>query len=211
MKKEKLKELILSSAWQLVAESGLKGLNARKLAEMSGCATGSIYNVFGGLEEIQLHVKAKVLSGLFEKLTDIARLNITKQSPFEALMKDIGLAYIDYGKQNAVLWKMVFETYPKDPVPSWYLEHAQRGIYELCDLVSRAFGIEDIRAKEVVGFFWTTVHGMSEILLNQKLEVVDQLFQKDYLIKYIDVCIDGILNDEEKTQTPQEILVNAVQ
>ena len=48
----------------------------------------------------------------------------------------------------------------------------------------------------MVGFYWTSIHGMSGILLNKKMEMVAELFKEDYLELYVEYCLNGLFTVE---------------
>lgn len=195
MKKESIKKIILNAAWQIVETKGIHELNARNVAKLSNCALGSIYNAFENFQDLQLHIKANILSKLYEALITVTKQGIAKNKSLRLLIKDLGLTYIEFGMKNPSLWKALFETFPSH-LPDWYKKHAQKGIYDICNLLAIAYDLTDSSAKRIVGFFWTSIHGISANLLNHKIDVVEGIFQGDYLNDYLDYCIEGLLNNE---------------
>jgi len=91
-----------------------------------------------------------------------------------------------------MLWKSVFEYFPEKEIPWWYKKRAQEGIYAICAKLALAFDLPEAEIKNKVGFYWTSIHGMSGILLNKKMEMVSELFNEDYLEQYIEYCLNGL-------------------
>lgn len=193
MKIEKLRKQVFESALQIVESQGIEALNARKLAEQSSCALGSIYNVFGNLDDLRLHVNATILSRLYEVLFQTAERGVSRKISLLALFKELGISYVQFAKQNPLFWKALFE-YAQDvsSLPDWYTKRAREGIYQLCQRLSIAYGISEEKTKRLVGFFWSSSHGISSILLNRKLEMVSDLFQDDYLDDFIEYSLTGL-------------------
>ena len=204
MKTEKLRKQVFESALRIVESQGVEELNARKLAEMSSCALGSIYNAFGNLDDLRFHINATILSRLYERLYQTVELGISRDVPLLALFKELGISYVDFAKKNPLLWKTLFEYAPNVPVPDWYKKRAGEGIYLLCQRLSNAYGITKEKAQQLIGFFWSSIHGICAILLNNKMEMVSGLFQEDYLDDFLEYSLTGLFksrSDEMKVPT----------
>ena len=195
MKKEKLRKRVFESAWQIVESEGMEQLNVRKLAFLSSCSLGSIYNAFGSFQDLQLHINANILAKLYRILNETTERGIKEEKPLRAVFRDLGLAYIEFGQKNRLLWKALFEHFPNDPMPEWYRKHAREGIYRICERLSKAFGLSEADSKKIVGFFWAAIHGVSAILLNRKMEMVAELFNADSLLPYVEYCLDGLFKE----------------
>lgn len=202
MKTEKLRKQVFESALKIVESQGAEALNARRLAELSSCSLGSIYNVFGNLDDLRFHLNATILSRLYEVLFRTAEIGISREVSLLALFKELGVAYVQFARQNPRLWKTLFEYAPSlSSVPDWYTKRAGEGIYQLCRKLSAAYGISEEKTKRLVGFFWSSVHGISAILLNRKMEMVSDLFQDDCLDDFIEYSLTGLFrsrSDEMK-------------
>jgi len=195
MKKDNLKKRVFESAWQIVENEGMDQLNIRKLARFSSCSLGSIYNAFGSFQDLQLHINANVLTKLYQVLNETTELGIKEEKSLRIVFRDLGLAYIEFGQKNRLLWKALFEYFPYQPMPEWYVKHTREGIYQICDHLSQAFGLSKTHSKQIMGFFWAAIHGVSAILLNQKMEMVAELFNADSLHPYVEYCLDGLLKE----------------
>src|SRR3990167_691473 len=112
MKKDKLRKRVFESAWQIVEKEGMDQLNVRKLAQLSSCALGSIYNAFGSFQDLQLHINAAILARLYYILNETTERGIKDEKSLRALFKDLGFAYIEFGQKNRLLWKSLFEHFP---------------------------------------------------------------------------------------------------
>jgi len=196
MKKETLKNSIFDSAWKIVEREGMERLNVRKIARMSNCSLGSLYNSYESFQMLQLHINATVLSNLFVKLRKVTEEGIQEGKSLREILKNLGFAYIEFGQENRNLWKSVFEHLPVDPLPEWYAERASDGVYDISERLGEFFELPTEEIKHIVGFFWTSIHGMSAILLNRKMEMVAELFKSDSLESYVDYCLEGLFASE---------------
>jgi AcrR family transcriptional regulator len=195
MKKEKLRKRVFEAALQIVESEGMDQLNVRKLALLSSCALGSIYNVFGSFQDLQLHINANILARLYRILNEATDLGIKEKKSLRVVFRDLGLAYIEFGQKNRLLWKALFEHFPCEPIPEWYIKHTREGVYQICERLSEAFGLSEVNSKRIVGFFWASIHGVSAILLNRKMEMVAELFSEDSLHPYVEYCVDGLFRE----------------
>jgi len=192
MTKEKLKSKVFDSAWKIVEKEGISGLNMRNLAKLSDCSLGSIYNCFENFESLQLHINAAFLSELFSKLSKVVDQGIEKKSKLSEIFRELGKTYIEFGDKNKYLWKALFEHFPLESPPEWYQKNAQGGINQICAKLAKQFKVPEKEMKTKVGFFWASIHGMSAILFNRKMEMVSELFKESNLDAYIDYCVRGI-------------------
>jgi|GEM_PF-1105120 len=201
MKAEKLRKQVFESALRIVESQGIEELNARKLADESACALGSIYNAFGNLDDLRFHINATILSRLYERLYQTVELGISRDVPLLALFKELGISYVEFARKNPSLWKTLFEYAPNVSVPDWYAKRAGLGIYQLCQRLSISYGIPEEKTKRLVGFFWSSVHGICAILLNKKMVAVSDLFQEEHLDDFIEYSLTGLFksrSDEMK-------------
>jgi AcrR family transcriptional regulator len=204
MKSEKLKKQIFHSAMQIVEEEGMTQLSARKVAEKSCCALGSIYNVFGDLDDLQLHVNAAILSRLYDVLHKTIEEGIKVGKSLKSLFMDLGFSYIKFGQNHTTLWKALFEYLPSESLPEWYSIRARDGIYRLAIRLATTYGLEENEVKKLIGFFWSSIHGISAILLNRKMEMVAELFQRDCLHKYVEFSLHGLFQPGHEELLPQQ-------
>lgn len=195
MKKDRLKKHLFESAWQIVETEGIDKLNARKLAKRCNCSVGSIYTTFDNFQDLQLNLNAKILSMLYASLINAFEIGIQNEKSLREIFKGMGRAYIDFGQNNLLLWKSLFEYLPFESIPNWYVKHTREGIYNICERVSSCFGLSEDTAKQIVGFFWTSIHGISAIFLNQKMKMVSELFDPNKIDDYVEYCLDGLFKE----------------
>lgn len=206
MKTAKLRKQVFESALRIVESQGIEELNARKLAELSSCALGSIYNAFGNLDDLRFHINATILSRLYEQLYQTVEHCISRDVPLLALFKELGVSYVEFAKSNPLLWKTLFEYAPNVPVPDWYEKRAEEGIDHLCQKLYVAYQIPKEKAQQLIGFFWASIHGICAIILNNKMDMVSDLFQGNYLDDFIEYSLTGLFKsraDEMKVPNPK--------
>lgn len=196
MKKELLKDQIFKSAWQLVESQGMAKLNVRKIARLTGCSLGSIYNAFDSFQSLQVHINAKILSKLYSALEQVVNVESQGKKSLRELLKELGMEYFNFAQTNKFLWKSLFEFFPLEALPEWYGVQAREGIYALCLKLSNRYGVPQAQMKQIIGFFWSSVHGMTSIFLNKKMDMVAELINPSCIESYVEYCLDGLFKDE---------------
>ena len=68
---QQLRELILDAAQDIIQAQGLAGLSAREVARRIEYSPGTIYNMFENLDDVVLHVEARVLDALDKRLSTV--------------------------------------------------------------------------------------------------------------------------------------------
>ena len=80
---EQLRHLILDAAQAIIETNGLAGLSAREIARRIGYSPGTIYNMFQNLDDVVLHVEARVLDALDQRIAALG----TEGTPEENVSK----------------------------------------------------------------------------------------------------------------------------
>lgn len=123
-RKDALRVKLVDSAARHMAANGLTGLRARGITKDAGCALGSLYTVFGDLDELILHVNARTLDRLGEALGKAAE----GASPEQALLR-IALEYARFARENRPLWDALYDHKMPEgtETPEWFRTH-QRAV-----------------------------------------------------------------------------------
>ncbi|MEZ5923526.1 MAG: TetR/AcrR family transcriptional regulator [Hyphomicrobiaceae bacterium] len=164
---EALKGLILDAAEAIVADDGLSALTARGIATRIGYSPGTIYHLFANLDEVVLHVEARVLERLEQRLTALP-----PAAEPEAGLRSLAETYLAFTLANRRLWSMLFEhTLPKEvETPDWYAQRLGRLLAILEQALQPFFRAEQagerIRAARVL---WASVHGIVSLSVADKL------------------------------------------
>lgn len=162
-----LRELIMDAAEGLIQSQGLAGLSAREIAKRIGYSPGTIYNVFDNLDDVILHVEARMLDGLSQRLAAV----IGADDP-AAHIHQLAQAYLAYTHENPKLWNLLFEHHLPASVqaPAWYKEKLD-GLMQaletaLAPLLPPGDKTEAARAARVL---WAGVHGITSLSTADKL------------------------------------------
>lgn len=192
--REELKKAILDSSWKIVKKDGFSGLTARHIALDIGYAPGTIYNIFGSMDDLYLNVNSMILDKLYETLSS-AECQSPKRSP--ALnMKKMAQRYRAFTKKNRQHWLMLF-TYilpsQKKP-PLWYQEKVTRLFEPLEELLIPFYTEKQSRKRKMAArVLWASVHGICFLEETGKIPLISNQENPPDMTGYlIDNFISGI-------------------
>lgn len=168
--RQELAELAIDSAYRIVAGDGYGALTARRVAADMGYAVGTIYNVFEDLGELDLHVKARVLDRLHDRILALPPAD----SPEEAVTALIR-TYYAFVQEHSRLWESVFERRDSGgmALPDWYLAHIEKPFTVVEAALRPLFTEADTaQAGRVARTLWAGVHGVTELARRNLLGLV---------------------------------------
>jgi AcrR family transcriptional regulator len=187
---DELRELILQSAQTIIEQSGLRGLSAREVARKIGYSPGTLYNVFDNLDDLILHVEARLLADLNHRLASI----VVDGAPEERL-RQLARTYLAFTNERPHLWSMMLEHHvPYEAVlPVWYQQHLDDVLVHveraLATLIPEA---DPIYVKLSARVLWTSVHGISTLASTRKLSGVLGEPAHQMVEEFVTVYINGL-------------------
>ncbi len=168
--REELCELALDAARRIVDEDGLSALTARKVAGAMGYAPGTLYNLFGNLDDLIVHLNARTLDDLCHRLS----LNPGAGSPEEVLSRMLN-AYLEFLTDHSSLWHLLFEhKLPDDKeLPDWYARKVDKVLGLVENALSPLFAEDRQNQKrDAACVLWASLHGICSLYQTGKLSVV---------------------------------------
>jgi len=169
---EQLRLLILDAAQAIIEAHGLAGLSAREIARRIEYSPGTIYNMYDNLDDVVLHVEARVLDALNE------RLAVAVGQPGETPEHRIGAlaqAYLQFTHERPKLWNLLFEHYMTGGAepPDWYRDKLSDLLVHVEAALEPFFlpGQEDARRRSA-RVLWAGVHGITSLATADKLSTV---------------------------------------
>jgi AcrR family transcriptional regulator len=167
---EQLRQLILDAAQSIIEVNGLAGLSAREIARRIGYSPGTIYNMFQNLDDVVLHIEARVLDALDERLVKA----LDEGAPEDKVTR-LAETYLAFTHERPKLWNLLFEHYmPADSqTPAWYQQKLEllmsRVETAMAPLFPADATLERQRAARVL---WAGVHGITSLATANKLSNV---------------------------------------
>ncbi len=170
--RSQMRELMITIACRVVSAEGLGALQARRIAQEAGCAVGTLYNIFGGLDFLIIEANARTLDHLGRTLVQADRAQASGSDGTRLLA--LALAYLNFATNHTHAWRAVFEHQmaPGAEVPVWYRER-QGTLFALVEAILQPT-ISDGRARSSSArALFAAVHGIVTLALDRKLAEFD--------------------------------------
>lgn len=167
---QQLRELILDAAQAIIEAHGLAGLSAREIARRIEYSPGTIYNMFQNLDDVVLHVEARVLDALDVRLTELTRDGDAVKNA-----QLLAHAYLAFTHEKPRLWNLLFEHHMASTanLPGWYQQKLETLMRRVEDAIAPMFAAgADERRRRAARVLWAGVHGITSLATADKLSVV---------------------------------------
>ncbi len=163
---EELKEIAIRAGFEMMDEKGYQGFSARGVAAKMGYTVGTIYHLFGDLDTFILNVNARTLDEWYED--EVSRA----PKKAEQLVRYYAHSYLAYARAHYNRWSALFEHRMQDdaPVPKWYAPKMMRMFDLIEGAVMPHVGDDPKAAARLAKLMWASVHGISTLSLQGKLD-----------------------------------------
>ncbi|MGB6230896.1 MAG: TetR/AcrR family transcriptional regulator [Litorimonas sp.] len=154
---------IIALTRDLIAAKGLSAVKARNIAASAGVSVGTVYNLFGPLDDLVRLANGRTYDDLHAHQQ--AALEAARQSgatPRDRLFA-LAHAYLDWVGDHHAVWSatLAFNRGRRDHVPDWYAEkeRALMGIIEdaLSDFPHDFTGDDRLHTARAL---WASIHGI---------------------------------------------------
>lgn len=171
---EELRALVIGAAHDIIVETGPHSLSTRAIARRIGYAQGTLYEHFADLGEILLHVNARTMKGLVERMDQAGHRAMRNPAKTIHAYAD---EYVAYVTANRSLWDAMFarQRKPDEPVPDWYRGCVDQLIsrVETCfDSMPRRRG--SLTPRQAAQLLWASVHGICAVEGGGRLSLILQ-------------------------------------
>jgi AcrR family transcriptional regulator len=198
--RERLKANTLLAARKIVTNEGLGALQARRIAQDSGCSVGTIYNLYDGLDDLIINVNAATLDDLGANLR--AEKERSAATGLEERLTGLALAYLAFALDSQTSWRALFEhQLAKDrTIPDWYRER-QAGLFGIVEDILRPAVPEESQRQMAARALFSAVHGIVSLALDQKLGEFDRDATEAQVRFIVDAAARG-LNSVSQADPP---------
>jgi AcrR family transcriptional regulator len=194
---EELRGLILQAAQDIIEKDGLSGLSARAIARQIEYSPGTLYNMFENLDDLVLHVEARVLTDLEKELASVPR----DGTPLEQTQR-LAETYIRFTRERPRLWNLLFEHHlPTDSeIPGWYQDKLDSLLGHVESAIAPLFKAEQhMQRKRAARVLWAGVHGITSLATSDKLSSITtdsaQVLVRELITAYVGGVAQGALVD----------------
>ncbi len=189
--REQIHQMAIDAAIQLLNTEGANSLSTRKVAKVIGYSAGTLYLVFKNLDELILSVNAATLEEL-----QLQMQQATAEYPNEPqqALCAMAMAYLSYAQQYYARWSLLFTHQLPDgqPLPAWLEERIQQPFVLVEQLLMKLKPAADQYSYQLATrTLWSSVHGICELALSNKLTIGTQLSTKALIETLIDHYLTG--------------------
>lgn len=186
---EELRELILSAAEDIIEQGGLGELSAREVARRIDYSPGTLYNIFENLADLLLHVEARVLSRLDERLEQA-----TAKTVGEEAIRRLAIAYLEFSHERPRLWNLLFEHHMphSTTVPDWYSQRLNKPMSRLEHLIKQLGGGDEAWSKRNAQGLWAALHGVASLSTTHKVGHITIECAKDVMNELVGNYLAGL-------------------
>lgn len=164
--RNEMNERVLDIAQTLLNEGGATNLKARSIAEKAGIAVGSIYNLFGDLDQVHGFVNMRLLDGLAQAGGTAVR-DLKEMGVSDTRLKLLALskAYLAFVQAHAASWAAMLAFNPRRMAPEHISTYEGR-LDALFDIIAGVLeedpdlGLDHQRCRITARVLWSSVHGI---------------------------------------------------
>lgn len=164
-----LKRSLLEAAEAELVAKGVEGFSLRGVAKQAGVSHAAPAHHFGDAAGLLTALAANGYQRFLK--AQLSRQQIADPDP-RAQLAASGLGYIDFATQNPALFRLMFASERPDRSSPSLADGANRAFEKLVDDVSNLSGNDphaDSAAMTQVLAAWTVVHGLSDLLIADRL------------------------------------------
>jgi len=189
-KRERIFARALAVAREVGRLQGLGGLTVRRIARRTGCSVGTIYNVFGNLDTLILHLNARTLDEIHAALSAVELAD----DP-ETAIRQLTETYHRYSTTNARLWSILFEhIWPEGYVlPDWYAAKISDLLNVLADTLKPLVpDATDAERRQAAALLWSGLHGINSLAVSGKIGLISSesvVEMSEFLIR---IFVEGL-------------------
>lgn len=168
--REELYENALTAAQNIVESDGFRALTARNVADAIGYSPGTLYNVFANLDDMIVHLNARTLDALYDRLVPEKPAGGADES-----LRRLLDGYLGFLEDHPHLWNVLFEYALPDgqETPAWYARKVERVLGLLEDALVPLFPADGAEARaNAARTLWAGLHGICSLSGSGKLRVV---------------------------------------
>lgn len=190
--KEEIKELAIASACKLIVEKGNEGFKARSVAKEMGYTVGTLYYIFGNMEQFRYHVCGSILDNYFTFKDE--QLDKKKDR-----LTFLIIQYVKFSQNHPNLWTFLFSynAPPTVKLPDWYTQKLQILFSQLyTSFYPYTKGkTATVRALRVI---WAGIHGICAFSHNGRLALYGDNNPETLVKHLLNTYLAGLTKSQEK-------------
>jgi len=161
-----VRDAVVRAARRAMDSKGLEGVKARPIAQNAGISVGSIYNLFGDLDDLIRVVNGQTYDELYT--IEATALENAREGGRSARQQMLALAeaYLEFVEAHQTRWlaTLAFNRGQTEPPPRWYLEK-ELSLFRIIEDALVSFpGAKDPNKRRLhARALWASIHGIVTI------------------------------------------------
>ena len=160
---DEVRDRVVDAAIKAMNAMGVEGVKARHIAKRAGISVGSIYNMFGDLDELIRIVNGRTYDELHVVVSSTLEKAIKNKLSPRRQMLALADAYLEYVESHQTRWLAVlsFNRARTESPPRWYLDK-ELALFKVIEDAIEAFpGAKEPTARHAnARALWASVHGI---------------------------------------------------
>ncbi len=161
------REEIISAAFDIVREEGIRSLNARSVAKKLNISTQPVFSNFSNMEEVRAEVIKRASDLYFDMLSAEEKKGVYPP------LKARGIGYIRFAKEEGNLFRLLFMD-KREPGIAFPTDDASREI----GMISDALKFTESKASRMHALLWFFVHGIASLIVTESLDISDEMISQ---------------------------------
>lgn len=195
----------LAEARNLLVEGGPDQVKARVLAARLGVSVGTIYNLFGDLDELLFHLNAEVYDELLSAVRSAREKVRAASGTAVEEMLALSHGYLAFVAKNQDLWMgvLTFNRRSKARVPEWYRAREREMFAVIAETIAAFPGAADVdRRKTIIHTLWAAVHGIITVSVGKD----GLIASKEELGEQIEFVVRAVADRLEASEAPPKAM-----
>lgn len=182
-----LREVLISSALDILKEGTLQDLSLRALARKAGVSQTAPYRHFEDKEALIVVLIQEGSSILNSKMQDVCE---TVEDPIERLIS-LGVSYYDFAQEHPAHFRLIFGGSLEDKKKHKCLAESEQKGHDILDFVisecMKLPSAPNISPHTIHISCWSLVHGLADLVLNDLIddEFTDNKSKRDVVTEVI--------------------------
>lgn len=191
MTKDNIREYLIATGRELVANQGAAFLTARKLAEASGCSVGTIYNQFANMDNFIMAENLQTLDELAAYLQNL----LPDSSAYRTLNRYLD-GFVRFVLANRNLWFMLYNFHLQASIgklPRAYIRRLVRIVEIWRPTFEEVFC--DVRPRErrlSMQVLWLSLFSVSSFLTTKVLDNMSSVNKKTICTLLLNTYLAGL-------------------
>ena len=158
------REDIINTAYEIVKEKGMEGINAREIAKELNCSVQPIFYQFSNMEELK--------QAIFDKIYEVYKQYMLSGAGEEKAYKSMGNAYIRFARDYPEFFKIMFMQSTSMNSDNFVtIDHLGK------EVIKTGQGFTGLTFEEQKDFHlkvWIFTHGIATLMVTKTIEFTDE-------------------------------------